>query len=241
MPRIRHGRALLYPLLFLVLSPIMELLNRPFSKVYVLATTLDEMIPFVPAFVLTYHSWMPSLILTAVLFFFLALRAEASEQQELPFWKSKSYHFYRDYCLALIAGQGLAHLTFPFFQTYVPRHVFTNPPSGLLERLVAQTYTVDNPYCGFPSIHVLSCCLAIYFIAKSPLPPLYKFLISGHFIAIIASTLLIKQHVFWDLPGGLLYALAGLALLPLSRRVADALESRISDCPSRHKRPEGNS
>lgn len=187
--------------LFVLLSPVMELLNRPIGQVRDLSLALDEAIPFIPQFILTYHSWMPSLILLGFYFFY------------------KDRPRYYSYSLALLVGQGLAHLTYPFFQTVVTRHPFTVPPQNFFEELVHWTYQVDNNYCGFPSIHVLCCAVALVKIAGSKMKPVPKNLLMAHFILIIISTVFVKQHVFLDLPGGFLYAAFGLLTLPLAARL----------------------
>ncbi|MDO5738335.1 MAG: phosphatase PAP2 family protein [Eubacteriales bacterium] len=217
----RHWHLLLYPIFFLAASPIMEALNHPIGQVRDLAINLDDLIPFVPQFVLIYHSWMPSLLLLAVGFLLFAIK---KNEKSGNLRQSADILFYRRYCLALIFGQAYAHLTFPFFQTFVTRHPFDQAPVNIFEQLVSLTYKVDNPYCGFPSIHVLTSCLAIFFVMRSSFKKIYRYLIALHFSLIIASTLLIKQHVFWDLPGGLLYAILGYLSLPFAEKLADRVE-----------------
>lgn len=179
----------------------MELLNRPIGQVRDLYLPLDYAIPFIPQFILTYHSWMPSLIILGLYLFY------------------KDRPRYYSYSLALLVGQALAHLTFPFFQTVVTRHPFDIPPQNFFEELVQWTYGVDNNYCGFPSIHVLCCAIALVKLSGSNMKPVPKYLIMTHFILIIMSTLFVKQHVFMDLPGGFLYALFGLLTLPLAAQL----------------------
>jgi membrane-associated phospholipid phosphatase len=71
--------------------------------------------------------------------------------------------------------------------------------------LVAYVYRLDKPYNAFPSIHSLTSFiyfLAGYGVRKSN--PAIAYLIQGLALAIIASTLLIKQHVILDVMGGVI-------------------------------------
>ncbi|MDO5734588.1 MAG: phosphatase PAP2 family protein [Eubacteriales bacterium] len=218
---------LIYIVSFALFSPIMGLVNRPFGTVRNLASIVDSWIPFRAEFILTYHSWMPSLVILGLAFYYQAVKPLASPASLAAVQSSKDYQLYRDFCLCLLLGQALAHFSFPFFQTAVPRYQFSEAPQGLFEFLVAKTYAVDNQYCGFPSIHMLTSLLAIYFVFKSQFKTWVKALVAIHFSLIIASTMLVKQHVFWDFPGGFIYACIAFFCLPLNRRLANRLDQRM--------------
>ncbi|HZK42355.1 MAG TPA: phosphatase PAP2 family protein, partial [Clostridia bacterium] len=83
----------------------------------------------------------------------------------------------------------------------------------------------DNPYCGFPSIHVILCTLTILFIWKlDAVKPWFKVLVSLYFTAVAITTVTTKQHVVLDIPGGILYALLAL---PLAKPLYRWLEGKI--------------
>lgn len=180
-------------LIFVLNAPVMELLNVPMGTVRNLyIPAIDGRIPFVPELILVYHTYI-----FLVAGFGYAL------------WKRGDTDLYRRYMLAMIIAQVLAYLTFPIFQTYVPRadELGLFQDNGLFERMVRLTYGVDNHYCGFPSIHVemLTLCF-IAALTSRRIRPLARGLVAAYALLIAASTLLVKQHVFLDVPGGVLYA-----------------------------------
>lgn len=176
---------------------VMELLNRPIGTVHDLSIPLDDKIPLVPWTVIPYNTWGPILIILAITYFFV------------------DRILCRRYVITMLVGQLMADLTFPFFQTKIPRPYATVfGADDIFSKLLAWVYRTDNHYCGFPSIHVTLCTITIFFVwqwkdGKTWL----KVLLTLHYLFIMATTVLTKQHVFLDIPGGWLY---GLAAIPLS-------------------------
>ena len=183
---------------------IMQLVNRPFGTVRSLEIPFDSKIPLLPWTVVIYNSWV-------IIIFFVGL-----------FYLLRDRTLFRRYMLTMILGQLMADITFPFFQTRVPvpyETVFAG--EDIWSKLLAITYRVDNPYCGFPSIHVIVCTLSAFFIWKSKEAPAWmKVLVTLYFTAVALTTVTTKQHVVLDIPGGLLYAFVAIPLgLPLLRFV----------------------
>lgn len=187
---------------------IMQLLNRPIGKVWSLEIPFDSKIPLLPWTAVIYNSWAPFIILLA---FYYLLRDRA---------------LYRRYVMTMILGQLMADATFPLFQTRVPvPYEAVLGRTDIFSRLLAITYQTDNPYCGFPSIHVILCTLTIFFIWKlDAVKPWFKVLVSLYFTAVAITTVTTKQHVVLDIPGGILYALLAL---PLAKPLYRWLQGKI--------------
>lgn len=191
-------------LVFFATMWIMQLLNRPYGTVRDLSIALDAKIPLLPWTVLIYNSWAP-LILVLALFHFLSDR-----------------QLYRRYVFTMIIGQLMADLTFPFFQTVIPRpHEQVFAATDIFSKILAITYRADNNYCGFPSIHVILCTLTIFFIWKlKDAPGWLKVLVTFYFTAVAITTVTTKQHVVLDIPGGILYALVAIPIgIPVTRLI----------------------
>lgn len=184
----RYHMELLLLVIYFGLSGIYGLTNRPIGHVRVLVHRFDALIPFVPGFVLVYHSWYPFILYGM-----------------FRVWQKDQRLFYQMMIHTIIA-EVLAIITFIAFQTEVIRMTVTD--TDVLSRLVNLTYQLDNPFNGFPSIHVITSLVIAYYFARvylSQWPRVVLYL--GYAALIIASTVLIKQHMFWDLPGALVYSL----------------------------------
>ncbi|PYI54040.1 hypothetical protein DLM86_15975 [Paenibacillus flagellatus] len=107
-----------------------------------------------------------------------------------------------------------------------------------MERLVLSVYGSDNPVNCFPSTHVLTS----YFIMRAfnsdrgirrPL----KIAVSTMAILIIASTVLLKQHVILDAVGAILVV---EALHRIADRVTAAVRGKAGVRQSRRRLPVGS-
>lgn len=188
--------------LFFVSMWTMELFNRPFGTVRDLSIPFDDRIPLIPWTIVIYMTWAPFIILLGVVFFY------------------RDRGLLRRYLLTMTVGQLMANLTFPFFQTIIPRPydvVFNS--SDLFSRMLAVVYRVDNHYCGFPSIHVINCTITMILIWSFRQASWWqKALVTLYFAFIAITTVTTKQHVVLDIPGGVVYALLSLPLaIPLIR------------------------
>ncbi|WP_409344721.1 phosphatase PAP2 family protein [Paenibacillus sp. MBLB4367] len=188
------------PLLWMLAIPVLNLfygvLNHGNNGAGSLATDLDAMIPFIPAFAVPYLLWYPFVFGMMFVFFF-----------------KNRQNYYRT-LLTLCAGLLVSYATYAVYQTTVPRAAITE--NGFFEGLVRFIYSTDQPYNCFPSIHVLTSYLMIKGVTASRNFGLLTRASVGFFSwAIIASTLLIKQHVIMDAVGAivlveLLFPLFGL-------------------------------
>lgn len=178
---------------FMMSVPVFGLLNKPIGKVWDIRIPLDDLIPVVPQFIVIYHTWFPFLLANA----FALYKMNRVE--------------YRKMMVHLILGQWSAYATFLVFQTVVTRA--TGLGNSFFEEVIKLTYVIDNNYAGFPSVHALTTMVLIMAVFRSRHKVGYKAFVLIYSCLILASILLVKQHVFWDLPAGIVYA---LVLYPLA-------------------------
>jgi membrane-associated phospholipid phosphatase len=143
-----------------------------------LATPLDRAIPFVPVAIVVYSS--------IYLFLFL------------PVLQIRDLALFSRTAKAFCVYNGLSLLVFVLVPVQVER------PEVVIDSLwtwgVAFNYACDPPYNSFPSMHVSNAVFATL-IALRLDPPVGR--VTGAWaLAIIASTLLIKQHWIVDLVAG---------------------------------------
>lgn len=193
-----HFQDIKYIGLILLMSLLYALTNRPWfgKKPVILELPQDERIPLIPWTVFIYNLWYP--ILLAV---FLALAIV-----DKPV-------FYRA-LTPYVAGSLFCFLIFIFYQNEVPRYP-ERLGKDLASRLLKVTWTVDNPYNGFPSIHCFACTITGLAILVSDFPPAFKLPLILSQLAIMVTTLTTKQHVLVDLVGGVAIGLIAWFTGPL--------------------------
>ena len=145
---------------------------------------LDELVPFMPAFIIIYFGcyifWVVNYLMVA-------------------FYEDENkYRFYTaDFYARLIC------LTFfVFFPTTNTRPELTG--NGIFIRAMRFLYTVDKPVNLFPSIHCMAswfCCIGLRKCKE--IPEWYKLMSVLIAISVFISTLATRQHVLWDVAGGI--------------------------------------
>ena len=145
---------------------------------------LDELVPFMPAFIIIYFGcyifWVVNYLMVA-------------------FYEDENiYRFYTaDFYARLIC------LTFfVFFPTTNTRPELTE--NGIFIRAMRFLYTVDKPVNLFPSIHCMAswfCCIGLRKCKE--IPEWYKLMSVLIAISVFISTLATRQHVLWDVAGGI--------------------------------------
>jgi len=174
-----------------------EPLNHATASVHVLRSPLDAALPFVPLMAIPYLLFLPFVLGTLVLF-------------ALADWAR-----FRTLALAVILAALAADLAFIAFQTYVARPPVVGDDLGA--RLLRAVYAGDQPYNGFPSLHVAFSTLCL--IAYARWRRGYALAALPLVAAIIAATVLIRQHYLADVAGGLtLAALAHWVALWITER-----------------------
>ena len=158
-----------------------------------LALPVDDRIPFFAPFIifyiLAYVQWIINYLLIA---------REG---------KAFCYHFiYGD-----VISKLFCLVFFLFFPTTLVRPEITG--HSICDQLVRLVYQIDAPVNLFPSIHCLEswCCIHAALRMKKT-PRWYLPITIMMSFCVFASTLLVKQHVFVDIFGGILVFEAGYYL-----------------------------
>jgi membrane-associated phospholipid phosphatase len=149
-------------------------------------TWIDSMIPFVPQFIVAYALYFP----VALLPFFL-------------YWKD--YKAYKTMALSLAAVLAIAIIIFLVFQTSITR-ADVDPQKDIFNWGVWQVYQWDAPLNALPSLHVAIPTIATLFVYLRNRK--LGLAILPITIAIILSTVFIKQHAILDVLAGLVLAFA---------------------------------
>lgn len=173
--------------LILPLNIFYIMLNSSKRGVHNLVTPVDNMIPFMRVFIIPYVAWYAFIFVTVIYLFF--------KDREVYYTTVISYN------LGLIAS----YITFFFFQTTVPRPDIIG--SDVLSKMVLAIYGADQPYNCFPSIHVLTSFLMVKALSASKIKSKLNLgIVWLSAVAIIISTLFVKQHVILDAVSGIVYA-----------------------------------
>ena len=151
---------------------------------------LDHLIPLVPAFILFY---MLGYLFVAAPIFFLSSRRE-------------TYAYAAVFCVLL----SLSLLIFTQLPIAMDKEIATG--SDWLSRLTRFQQQMDSRFNNLPSLHV-SLNLLTYLMLRRTLPKLARWL-AWVVPLIVASTLLVKQHLVLDCISGLF---AGLLAFQLYR------------------------
>ena len=172
-----------------------ELFNRPFGIVKNIKIPFDDMIPLVKELIITYHTYIPTLIIVGYIIY------------------KHNFKEYKKMILTLFLAQITAYVTFMLFQTYVPRYDVTLLGNDIFSELIKYTYIIDGTYSGAPSMHVCVMSIAIFYLLKTKFNnPLRIFLVL-YMILICSTTVLVKQHVFLDIPFGVLHAILNCCVI----------------------------
>jgi hypothetical protein len=179
-------------LTFLVCAAYLFLQWHPFFRVTILPPSgLDRMIPFVPSTVYLYESlWL---------------------LMPVAPWLMKSKAELNQYTKGLLAVSLAGFAFFLFYPTAIIRSGDLQP-TNFLYRSVIQ---IDGASNAFPSLHSAfavfhaACCCAVFGIGPGRIG--IRWFFQGWALAIIAATLLTKQHVVWDAAAGAALGFAGFA------------------------------
>lgn len=164
-------------------------LNKRDKHADVLITWLDRQINLKPIFVVPYLLYFP------YLFFVTGYGIIVSE-------------YFANIAASTLAVQLAAAAIYYLNQTHVPRPAV--PGKDVFSRLTKFIYRHDEPYCAFPSLHVAYSVLCGYwaFVIFGPVTATLSIVLT---VAIVFSTLFLKQHVIADVVAGA--SLATLSVL----------------------------
>lgn len=181
----RHAWILSY--FFIYMSWFMWLENNIVAK-YWMRSPLDDLIPFVPAFIIPYTLWFAYVASAILLFLFI------------------SKHDYYRLCAFLFIGMSVIltlYMLFPNGHRLRPQV----EADGLFLSMIAKLHQADTATNVAPSIHVYNSIGVHIALAKAEKTRKIAWLRISSFILmllIIASTVFLKQHsiddVFFALP-----------------------------------------
>lgn len=161
------------------------LTNRPIGDVRELMLPWDAQIPLIKEFVVIYNFSYPFMFINLILFLI------------------RYKHIFVKSALSIALGNVLGFITYLLYQTVVPRpEVLGN---DLFSEMLRMTYNMDNPYNGFPSLHISSTTIILISILSSKSNKKYKVFSIVLCVLITLSTLFIKQHTILDVLGGVVY------------------------------------
>ena len=157
-----------------------------------ISMAIDGYIPFVPAFmifyILSYVQWVVGYIVLS--------------------------HEGQDYCYKVVTADIIAKtvcfLFYVFFPTTLVRPEVVG--DGFFEFVTRIVYGVDPASNLFPSIHCLESWVVFRCALKMKLPKWYKIGMGLFTLGVFASVVLVKQHVFIDIPAGVLVFELGYAV-----------------------------
>lgn len=180
-------RAMCFMLPLLILNLTYAVLDYFTSSNTTLVTSIDRSIPFVKEFAIPYVIWYP---MVPLVFIYICVKDK------------------RNYCRMIISfafSLITCYIIFFFFQTTVPRPSVVG--NDIYSYIIKLIYKVDNPYNCFPSIHVLVCTLMIEGIWKTRNKSnIIAAIVTVLGVAVMLSTVFIKQHVVLDGVSGILIA-----------------------------------
>ncbi len=167
-----------------LLGVIYGVLNTNPRNAVEISTPLDDQIPFLSIFIIPYVIW----------YFYVF--------GYLLYFCFKDTKVYIKTLITITIGELICFVIYFFFQTTVPRPILYG--NDILTQMVQFIYNNDQPYNGFPSIHVLTT----YVIMLASLNIKNKHFLNTLFIQImgsliILSTVFIKQHVVYDIVGSM--------------------------------------
>ena len=168
-----------------VMGLFYDILNSPERGFVILNSSLDRIIPYVPAMSIPYLGWYP---------FVFGVLAYLCAKDRLTYYRV---------LLSMNISVWICYLIYFNFQTMVPRPELTG--TGLGASVLGWLYSQDRPYNCFPSIHSLHSYLVMRAVLSVPsIRKPIKLLVAGGAATIILSTLMIKQHVIYDALGAVI-------------------------------------
>lgn len=156
---------------------------------HVLTTVIDEKTPIIPLFAVIY--------LACYVFWVLNYALAGRPGKE---------YFY-NFIMNVFIGYLISGFIFCIFPSYIERPDLQEIPDGLGKFLMNYVYTTDTPVNVFPSMHCQISWYCYLAVRKQPtIPKWYQFVSLVIAVLVCISTVVIKQHYFVDIIGGVLIA-----------------------------------
>lgn len=167
-------------------------------------STIDSIIPFVPHFIYIYNIFYP--------FVFVVLYYVFCNDKEK----------YYQGIMAGVIGYLISDVIFLVYPTFMIRpHVVYDKLDFLTGLIIMITYSIDNPPLNcFPSIHCLFCFQVIYTtIISRNIAIDKKIIITLVSLLIALSTVLVKQHYFYDILGAFIVFVLSNILVYIIKKI----------------------
>ena len=204
---------LLAVLIFNFIAYYIPKLLEPYRELHLISTAFDDALPCVPAFiyiyVLAYVQWVAAYIVIA---------------RDSP-----------ERCFRFVSGELLAKAVAMAVLLLYPTTMVrpTVQVTDLTTRVMAFIYRCDTPTNLFPSLHCLASWLCFrQSIGLRRMPRWYACTQGVFSLLVFASVLLVKQHVWPDIFGGIAAAELGILLSRVLR--ADRLLKTINRSARSH-------
>lgn len=165
-----------------ILGDIKRLIVKTFIDDYIPLFT-----PFITVYIAAYLQWAIC---------FIAVSRDS---------KDSCYSFFS----GEITGKLISAVIFFILPTYMERAVITG--DGVFDKITAFLYLIDKPITLFPSLHCLESYVCARYVSKlKGVKKPIKILNWIFSCFVFASTVLVKQHLFLDIPAGILIGEAGI-------------------------------
>ncbi len=163
---------------------------------HLIGSALDKRIPFVIEFILIYSIWYPLVIFTMFLLY--------------KYCPDK----YKKVKKTVLVSLVIAYIIFFAYPTKIIRPE-VNSFNDLFSLIAYISFKADNPVNCFPSCHCLLSFIMIYALFKEKNINMYlRITLIILFFMIIASTLLVKQHVIADVIGAFVISIFTAFIFP---------------------------
>lgn len=181
-------RAIIPAIIYFLIIPsyfLVRIITRNLHH-YNLSGPLDELIPFIPAFIWIY-------VLAYLQWFFGYLSMAHLDEGIL-----------RTHMASEAIGKLTCVLIFILLPTTIIRPEVTG--TGLTDAMVSWVYGADQPDNLLPSIHCMESWIVARGLMKTKAPKPAKMLMWCFTVLVCLSVVFVKQHIVLDIPAGILIA-----------------------------------
>lgn len=189
--RNRHYCFLVYAAVYVVWFHFLERTVTRGPQFHVVHCAADEMIPFIPLFIIPYLLWFAYVGAALVVLDY----KDADEATHLGIF--------------LACGMTICLMIFTFFPNGTDFRIIANPDNGICSALTWLIQRIDPPTNVFPSIHVYNSMGVNDAIWRSRLFKNYPVIRWGSLILMVLicfSTVFLKQHSLLDVAGAMILA-----------------------------------
>ena len=203
-------KPIIVSILLIIFQSILYTLSKVFCVTpHIIGNTIDEKIPFTLIFIIPYVFWYLMLFIIPYMMY-----------------KKDKTNFYK-YIISNVITVIIANIIFIIYPTMVIRPELDG--NNILILMTKFIYWIDTPALNcFPSLHCAFSMLFILHICTSNKQSKgFKIFTLITSLLIMASTLLIKQHVFIDLISGDIVATIAFLLIRKEKKLTNKLKQLV--------------